>query len=502
MRSSAAALEKASELPVAFPSRLGEGTGWAAFEWHLLVVALLVNDIVMAGLGFRLAYWLRFETDISFFRANAFSSENYYLRIALILVPIWIILFSLMGLYRRDTLLGGTQEYRRVFQATTYGLMVIFFVEFLKPETIVARGWVLVGWPLTFLLTAVGRFALRRLVYALRRHGHFLSRTLIVGANREAVLLAEQLRQWTTSGLAVLGLVDGDELEGRELAPGIRVIGSIDHLDAIIARSGVTELVLASSSMTRETMLDLFRKYGTEEGISLRLSSGLYEIITTGLNVREFAYVPLVGVNKVRLTGLDRLWKWVLDYALTIPGLIVISPLLLAIALLVKLDSPGSVIHRRRVMGTNGRQFDAYKFRTMHANAVEILAARPDLAEELQRNEKIKDDPRVTRTGRVLRRFSLDELPQLFNVVKREMSLVGPRMISPEEMERYAEWGLNLLTVEPGITGIWQVSGRSDISYEERIRLDMYYIRNWNIWLDLQLLWQTIPAVLRGRGAY
>jgi exopolysaccharide biosynthesis polyprenyl glycosylphosphotransferase len=232
------------------------------------------------------------------------------------------------------------------------------------------------------------------------------------------------------------------------------------------------------------------------------MSSGLYEIITTGLSVREFAYVPLIGVNKVRLTGVEQTLKLLLDYAITLPGLILISPLLLLIAVAIRLDSPGPVLYRRQVMGVNGKQFGALKFRTMHVNGDEILAARPDLQAELARTHKLKHDPRLTRVGPLLRRTSLDELPQLFNVLRREMSLVGPRMISPAEMAKYDQWGMNLLTVQPGITGVWQVSGRSDISYEERVQLDMYYIRNWSIWLDLQLLWQTIPAVIRGTGAY
>jgi lipopolysaccharide/colanic/teichoic acid biosynthesis glycosyltransferase len=234
----------------------------------------------------------------------------------------------------------------------------------------------------------------------------------------------------------------------------------------------------------------------------LRLSSGLYEIVTTGLTVREFAYVPLVGVNKVRLTGLDQTLKLLLDYAITIPGLILILPILLILAVAVKLDSPGPILHRRRVMGVNGSQFSAFKFRTMHVNGDEILARRPDLRAELALTHKLKDDPRITRIGRLLRRTSLDELPQLFNVVRREMSLVGPRMIAPDEMAQYDQWGINLLTVKPGITGLWQVSGRSNITYQQRVQLDMYYIRNWSIWQDLQLLWQTVPAVLKGTGAY
>jgi lipopolysaccharide/colanic/teichoic acid biosynthesis glycosyltransferase len=191
-----------------------------------------------------------------------------------------------------------------------------------------------------------------------------------------------------------------------------------------------------------------------------------------------------------------------LEYCIIIPGLLLATPLLLLIALAIRLDSPGPILYRRRVMGVKGREFDAFKFRTMAINGDEILSQNPHLIEELSKNHKLKDDPRVTRLGRFLRRFSLDELPQLINVLKSDMALVGPRMISPEEMENYNHWGINLLTVRPGITGLWQVSGRSDISYQERINLDMYYIRNWSIWLDLQLLFRTIPVVLKGKGAY
>ncbi len=153
-------------------------------------------------------------------------------------------------------------------------------------------------------------------------------------------------------------------------------------------------------------------------------------------------------------------------------------------------------------MGVNGKEFYAYKFRTMRIDGDKILAAHPELMEEYKRSFKIKDDPRVTRLGKILRKASIDELPQIFNVLKNEMSLVGPRMICPEELEKYNQWDMNLLTVKPGITGLWQVRGRSDVSYEERVRFDMFYIRNWTFWLDVQILFQTIPAALSRRGAY
>jgi lipopolysaccharide/colanic/teichoic acid biosynthesis glycosyltransferase len=238
----------------------------------------------------------------------------------------------------------------------------------------------------------------------------------------------------------------------------------MSHLDSIIENYQVREVILASSSITsRDKLLEIFQTYGMSDRISVRMSSGLYEIMTTGLRVREFAFVPLVCVNKVRLTGFDNLLKLMLDFGLTIPALILLSPIMLVIAIAIKLDSPGPIIYRRRVMGVNNRQFDAFKFRTMRTDGDEILAQNTELQEELNTKRKLKEDPRITRLGGLLRKLSLDELPQLFNVLRYEMSLVGPRMIHPDEMKEYNQWGMNLLTVRPGITGLWQVSGRSDL---------------------------------------
>ena len=198
----------------------------------------------------------------------------------------------------------------------------------------------------------------------------------------------------------------------------------------------------------------------------------------------------------------NRRLKALLDYAIVIPTLLLIWPLFLALAIAVKLDSPGPVIHRRRVLGRDGRIFDAFKFRTMYINGDEILAQYPKLKAELNQNYKLKCDPRVTRVGTLLRKFSLDELPQLFNVLAQDMSIVGPRIIAPEEITKYGRWGQTLLTVMPGLTGLWQVSGRSNTSYDDRVRLDMQYIDNWSIFLDIKILFKTIPAVMKGDGAY
>jgi len=238
----------------------------------------------------------------------------------------------------------------------------------------------------------------------------------------------------------------------------------------------------------------------------VRLSPGLFEILTTGARIKESGYVPLVSLNRLRITGLDAWLKSALDLGLIVLSLPITVPLFLLLCLLIKLDSPGPVFHRRRVLGVRGQPFHAFKFRTMVVNADELLdsllAGDAALSAEFERTRKLKNDPRVTRLGNWLRRTSLDELPQMLNVLLGHMSLVGPRMIAPSEIELYGKWWLNLLTVKPGLSGPWQVMGRNDLPYDERVRLSMQYIRNHSLWLDLQILYQTIGVVLKGKGAY
>lgn len=206
--------------------------------------------------------------------------------------------------------------------------------------------------------------------------------------------------------------------------------------------------------------------------------------------------------GKMVSTRYNRVVKLLFDYTVTLPGLLLIAPLFLLLAILVKLDSPGPIFYRRRVLGQNGRVFYAFKFRTMYVNGDQILARYPRLRRELNKNYKLKCDPRVTRVGFFLRKFSLDELPQLLNVLARDMSLIGPRIIAPEEIGKYEQFGPLLMQVMPGLTGLWQVSGRSNTTYDQRVALDMQYITEWSVGLDLKILLRTIPAVLKGDGAY
>jgi lipopolysaccharide/colanic/teichoic acid biosynthesis glycosyltransferase len=248
-------------------------------------------------------------------------------------------------------------------------------------------------------------------------------------------------------------------------------------------------------------------------------SSNLLEFLTINLYVAaieaSFLFASIFRFQSVRDISLQAgkpshfkivrprsFLKDFLDYVIVLPSLLLIGPLFIMIAIAVILDSPGPIFHRRRVLGLNGRIFYAYKFRTMHVNGYEILGKYPELQKELKRNYRLKSDPRVTRVGAWLRKFSLDELPQLLNIISRDMSIVGPRIIAPDEITKYGRQGQKLVTAMPGLTGLWQISGRSYTSYDERVRLDMQYIDNWSIWLDIKILFGTVPAVLKGDGAY
>jgi len=470
-------------------------------EWRILIPFLILNDVIFYNIAFRIAYWIRYQSNWPITQYWIQPAID-YTQLNLLTIPVLITIFTLVGLYNLTNLLGGTREYSKVFSATTITMFLNISVVFLFPdELVLARGWVLSIWGLSFILISSGRFLIRRIVYRLRQEGLFQRSAVIVGSNSEASLVAEQLIKAKNSGLKVIGYVHPGGT-ASEIKENLSCIGSLEDLSGLISKKQISVIILISSALSRDQILAIFKKFGTSKNIDLRMTTGLYEIITTGLQVKQDGMVPFVAINNVQLTGSDQALKTILDYCIAIPAAVVFIPFYFLIALLIKIDSKGPVIYLRRVMGVNGKQFYAYKFRTMHTNGDHILATHPELIDEYNNSFKIKDDPRITRLGKFLRKTSIDELPQIFNILKNEMSLIGPRIISPEELEKYDQWGINLLTVKPGLTGLWQVSGRADLSYDDRVCLDMFYIRNWTIWMDLQILYQTIPTVIFRRGAY
>jgi len=478
---------------------------WRTQE-RLIIAGLLVIDMITLAVAFLLALAARFNNPwLPYFGEFALST---YTRLILWGIPLYMLIFAIHRLYDPHTLFCGTSEYARVGNACTFGIVAVIVLGFFErnPSYEVSRGWLVAAWLLSILAVGGGRFVFRRIVHHLRWKGLLLARAVVLGTNEEAKAVAEQLRSNPGGGLQLIGFV-GDHYEpGTHVLDGLRVLGSTADLSHLVRDHDIHEVIVAPTSVTREHLLDVHRTLSNFPHVHLRLSSGLYEILTTGVEIYDVGNVPLISLNRLRLSQFEAVLKSCLDYGLAIPGIIIVSPLLLLIAILVRCSSPGPIIYHRRVLGVGGKPFGAYKFRTMVVNADRVLADMlekdPELRREYESGQKLKNDPRVTRLGRFLRRYSLDELPQVFNVLKGEMSLVGPRMISPEEAARYGKWSMNLLTVKPGITGPWQVMGRNDLPYDERVRLSMQYIRNYSIWTDIKLLYQTFMVVIKGKGAY
>jgi exopolysaccharide biosynthesis polyprenyl glycosylphosphotransferase len=470
-------------------------------RWAPFIFGLVLLDASAVLLAFAIAYFTRFKAGLPLLETPPYSGA-FYSNLAFWSVPIWLLLFGLFRNYDRRLLFNGFQEYAQVVNACTAGLVVEVMFSFLDTHLQISRGWLLLTWLLSIALVLGGRFAARQVLRALRRHGFYRTPMAIVGTNEEAVALAEQLLADPGAGPWVIGFVDAQLSPGTPVSSGLRVIASLDSLADMLGRLDIEELVVASTAVDREQLLDLYRTTSHVPRVELRLSSGLFEILTTGMQVQEISRIPLMTPQRQRITGVDALVKTAIDYLVAGAALVVLSPVLAIIAMLVRVDSPGPIVHRRRVVGVSGHFFDAYKFRTMQLNAERRQHAVSIDFPDRRRSEKNKHDPRITRVGRFLRRTSLDELPQLVNVLRGEMSLVGPRMISPDESRRYGKWQFNLETVKPGITGPWQVHGRGDIPYEERVRLSMHYIRNYSIWLDLAILIRTVAVVLLGKGAY
>jgi exopolysaccharide biosynthesis polyprenyl glycosylphosphotransferase len=468
-------------------------------EQRLLVAGLLLTDASVIALSFALSYIVRFWLNLPFFDSGSIRPE-FYTFVVVMLAPAYLALFHIYGLYDRTNLLGGTTEYARVFNAVTTGVLLVIFINFIQPDFVVARAWLLLAWMLMVTLGISNRFLMRRMIYWQRRNGRFLDRTLVVGANPEGLAVAEQLGLARASGAQIVGFIDDYLPVGFEPLSGMPVLGSSMAFSALVDSESIDTVVIANTAITRERLLGIYSALETLQEVEVRMASGLFELLTTSVRVREEGCVPLVVLNKTRITGVHLLCKTLLDYTLAVAALLFLLPVFAALAVMIKRDAPGPVFYRRRVVGQGKREFDAFKFRTMRIEGNRLLTAEQQ--QELEEQGKLKDDPRVTKVGTLLRRYSMDELPQLFNVLRGEMSLIGPRMITMPELVKFGKWQHNLATVKPGLTGLWQISGRSDLSYEERVRLDMHYIRNHSIWLDIQILVQTIPALLSGRGAY
>lgn len=420
-------------------------------------------------------------------------------------LPGWVLVTRLYGLYSQDdqrTNHTTTDEVANVFNMVTVCTWLFFAVSWVSGAAHPAVPKLLLFWLFAAALVPLARTTGR---WAARRSQAFLQNTVIVGAGDVGQTIAEKLRRHPEYGVNVVGFVDREPKEQRESLGDLTILGPPNDLESIVRTHDVERVIIAFSRVSHEEVLSLIRSL-KDAFVQVDIVSRYYELVGPSTGISTVEGIPVLCLPPRALGSSAKLMKRALDIVLSLVALALLMPVFLVVMLAIFLDSRGPILFRQPRIGAGGKTFEIFKFRTMIPEAEELKDAVAHMslhADGDDRMFKIADDPRVTRLGHVLRKASIDELPQLLNVLRGEMSLVGPRPLIPSEDVRVEDWGRERLSLRPGMTGLWQVLGRSEIPFEEMVRLDYLYVTNWSLWQDLRLMCGTVPAMLKGgRGAY
>jgi exopolysaccharide biosynthesis polyprenyl glycosylphosphotransferase len=459
---------------------------------HRYVRALVACDLAAGVAAGTVTFGLRFGHHVTAYN-RAYLALSALLPLALLLV------MAVSRAYERRYLFVGTDEYQRVLRGGM-GLIAGAALVSYALGLDLARSYVLAALPTATAAAAVLRFALRKRLHAARARGECLRRVIVVGHELSVIGITRQLRRERYHGLEVVGACLPPGCDDAVL--DLPVYGTFDDVATAVDLADADTVVVLSCPELDGVALRRLAWRLERDDVDLVVASALIDVAGARTTIRPFDGLPMLHVEHPRLHGGIRIVKELVDRLGALALLALFGPLLLAIALLVRVTSPGPVLFRQVRVGRDGREFRIVKFRSMYVDAEARLAEVRHLNEHDGVLFKIRNDPRVTPVGRWLRRFSLDELPQLLNVLGGQMSLVGPRPPLPQEAAAYAADVRRRLAVKPGMTGLWQVSGRSDLPWEEAVRLDLRYVENWSLSLDLVILLRTMTAVMRSSGAY
>jgi exopolysaccharide biosynthesis polyprenyl glycosylphosphotransferase len=477
------------------------------FEWRrAYATRLAISDFVVITLAVILTQVVWFGIDLRDDSGGeqAGTLSNQYSMISVIVIILWMLSLTIYG-SRGDRIVGtGNTEYKIIVDASLrlFGLFAIV-VFLLKID--ISRGYFLVALPLGVLSLIVSRWLWRRWLNAQRRSGNYCANVLLVGSEQTVLHIARELGRHPQAGYRVVGAcipsgMVADYLPGTD----IPIAGSVDLVGPAIMATGADTIVVTSSDeLSPEKIREL--SWSLEPGRQhLVVAPSLTDIGGPRIHTRPVAGLPLIHVETPRYEGFKRYQKRMFDVASSGLLLLLLSPVLFGIAVIVRLSTPGPVLFRQERVGLNGTRFYMLKFRSMVPNAESLLKELQDKERDAGNDMlfKMKDDPRITPIGKILRRYSLDELPQLMNVFRGDMSLIGPRPPLQVEVDKYESHVHRRFLMKPGITGLWQVSGRSDLSWEDSVRLDLYYVENWSMVGDFAILLKTAKAVVGSDGAY
>ncbi len=467
-----------------------------------------ITDVFVLFVSFLTAmYLLRRDPAIGFI---VFTNAAQDLILIFFLVSIlFVTIFNFNGLYRLNIILTRALHLTHIMKALYYGALTIVFVSIMIESSSVIDSRLLI-----FLFSLIAlpslyfvRTELMRRLYLLFSTTGFRRNIIILGDGKSGKLLAAKLMFEYPIGLEVVGFIDDDKEIGEAIVSDAKVIGRFNEIEDLIKKYHVDEIIVAVESENYDKFLDVI-DLCKKLDVNTRITSELFDVVAEKVSTEKYSDIPVIDVSTHYNNGITLAFKRFIDIVISIFALIILSPVILFIIIAIKVSSPGKILFKQVRIGKNGKEFQFYKFRSMRENTEgdkeeervkKMIEFMKD--DDAESGTKIINNSRITWIGKIIRKTSLDELPQLLNVLKGNMSIVGPRPCLPYEYENYDDWQRRRVNVIPGCTGVWQVWGRSSVSFKESVVLDLYYINNMSPWFDLQIMLQTVPAILTARGA-
>jgi exopolysaccharide biosynthesis polyprenyl glycosylphosphotransferase len=479
--------------------------------------ALVIADALAAAFSFMLAFYTREGVSVFAGGAGGTWSDRFapYGALLVFVVAIRLLSFRYGNLYRVRGEFSFVDDSIRIFKATAIGSLLIVAAAFLYRGGFefrafsYARSVFVADFIFVLVIVGVLRFIMRTVQMFVRGRQINLIPTLVVGRGPEASLFIREMRERPALGYRVIGVVDTRPVDAQLSYEDVPVIGTLDSLPEVIRDSGANEVIIADADVNGDALFEVMMRCGRRRGVEFRIAPSLFNCLPRKTEIDQIGVLPMIRLFREPLSSGARILKRTFDLVVAALAIVLLLPLWLLIALFIKLDSKGPVFYTQERVGMDGRLFLLYKFRTMKAGADPELhreyqkafiagRAEANIGNDNKPTYKLLADPRITRIGRLLRRTSLDEVPQLLNVLLSDMSIVGPRPPIPYEVEAYELWHRKRLDMKPGLTGLWQVSGRNRLPFEEMVRLDLFYIENWSLLLDLKIILRTVLVMIEG----
>ncbi len=460
---------------------------------------LLFADVATISAAFFMSWYTRYVAEIGpEIEEFNFVPYSVYFPLQLWLVALLLPAFYFAGLYRPRRGVEWIDDVPAVIRSAALCVMILFTTVALTRYPASSRLTFVLAWFFVVVLVVWGRASAQLAMALVYRRDVGVDRVLLVGGNNLGRMIMQSLAAKAHLGYRVVGFLDDDRTadHGR-----FRYLGMLDEVGRVAETEQVDLVVVALPAASHAAILKIV-DHCRRDGVHFKIVPDLYEMSLSQVDVNTVGGIPLIGLKEVSIQGMNAAIKRLVDLVVASIALLIVAPLMTLLALLIRLESSGPVIYRHERIGKNRQPFTTYKLRSMRPDAERDWQRLVEATEGDSRLFKRRKDPRVTRIGAIMRRLSLDELPQLWNVLRGEMSIVGPRPQIPSEVANYEEWHFKRMAVSPGLTGLWQVSGRSELSFDEMVIYDIYYIENWSLGLDFRILLRTLPAVLRGRGAF